>query len=391
MVNRNRGLDPPVSTAVKRLSHLRGVLATRIFHLVEDFSGVTELQLAIFTGEKARRIEVALAQLAIGGLLIRCPVYRLPDGELTPDSEVWKARIAQLLPDQVGQYPEPAFHMHYLSDEGTIIVEHRDQSSLTRIRRRVREDIRKDHAGDRAQLLHTLQLNDCIAALTAAGYGVCAGYRACLYLPGSRQLVPDGYMRATLDLGEHIVEEVRGNPRDQAFRGQVREQLQKYVPDARSLSGLQVTYVCESEVVRSIVLEEAANVCREHRVNLQAVPLLDAKVHIGPARESMPEVWRPLQIPINWYIEYERSAVERPNVREKLMPLVRVAQAGHPCAVIFICETQLAAERFQEEHQRLQRAHQVSFPLITSTHERVTKQARSGTPWSMDGRPVRLV
>ena len=198
-------------------------------------------------------------------------------------------------------------------------------------------------------------------------------------------------MRADWDLGERVVEEVRGNPWDQAFRGQVREQLQKYVPDALRLSGLQVTYVCESEVMRSIVREEAANVCREHLVNLQAVPLLDAKVRVGPARESMPEVWRPLQIPIKWYIEYERSAVERPNIREKLMPLVRVAQAGHSCAVIFICETQVAAERFQEEHQRLQRAYQVSFRLITSTHERVTKQARSGTPWSMNGQLVCLV
>lgn len=101
-------------------------------------------------------------------------------------------------------------------------------------------------------------------------------------------------------------------------------------------------------------------------------PSLDAKVRVGPASGCMPEVRRPLYVPLNCYIEYER-----PKIREKLMPLVRVAQAGHSCAVIFICETQVAAERFQEEHQRLQRAHQVSFRLITSTHERVTKRDRS--------------
>ena len=106
-------------------------------------------------------------------------------------------------------------------------------------------------------------------------------------------------------------------------------------------------------------------------------PSLDAKVRVDPASECMPEVRRPLYVPLNCYIEYERSAVERPKIREKLMPLVWVAQAGHSCAVIFICETQVAAERFQEEHQRLQRAHQVSFRLITSTHERVTKRDRS--------------
>lgn len=121
------------------------------------------------------------------------------------------------------------------------------------------------------------------------------------------------------------------------------------------------------ERARSIVLEEAATICREHQVDFQEVPVLDAEVHVGPAREGMAEVWRPLYRLLNCYIEYERSAVERPNIREKLMPLVRVAQAGRPCAVIFICETQVAAERFQEEHQRLQRAYQVSFHLITST------------------------
>ena len=130
-------------------------------------------------------------------------MYRLPDGELTSDGEVWKVRIVQLLPDQAGQEPVPVFHMRYLSDEGTIIVQHRDQSSLACIPRRVREDTRKDHAGDCSQLLHTLQLNDCVAALTAAGYAVCAGY---LYLPGNRQLVPDACMEADWDLGERAVE-----------------------------------------------------------------------------------------------------------------------------------------------------------------------------------------
>ena len=82
MVNANRGLEPVVSAAVRRLSHLRGVLATRVFHRIEDFSGVTEPQLMMFTGEKADRIAAALDQLMKGTLLDRCPVYRLPDGEL---------------------------------------------------------------------------------------------------------------------------------------------------------------------------------------------------------------------------------------------------------------------------------------------------------------------
>ena len=120
------------------------------------------------------------------------------------------------------------------------------------------------------------------------------------------------------------------------------------------------------------------------------MPFLEQNVVVGPAREDMPEVWRPITMPLKCYVEYERSAVERQDIREKLMPYVRVALVGYPCDVIFICETQRAADRFQEEHRKLENQHQVSFTLITSTHKAVTTEARDSRPWSMDGRPVRL-
>ena len=392
MIARNRGLEPVLSAAMRRLSHLRGVLATRVFQLAEDFSGVTELQMAKFTGEKLDRIEAAIAQLVEGNLLLRYPIYRITGEELTSNLAHWRVRMADVDPDRVYEDPKPVFHMCYLSDEGTIIVEHRDISSLRRIRARVHEDIRKDHnAGGQNQINHTLQLNDCLAALTAARVEVSAGYRSCIYLPGDRQLVPDARMAAAWDMGEHVVEELRGNPGSPAFRRQVRDLLLKYVPDARNLSRLEVTFVCRGEASRAIVREEAERVRREYQVELDAVPVLDAVVMVGPAREGMPEIWRPVYMPLNWILEYERTAVERTDIREKLMPIIRVVQGGHRVNVGFICETQLAAERFEEEHQRLQRAHRVSFTLVTSTHERVTTQARRGTPWSMNGTAVRLV
>ena len=70
--------------------------------------------------------------------------------------------------------PVPEYHMHYVSIEGTIIIEHRDVSSLVRSRNRVLEDIRKDHNVERPQLLHTKQLNDCVVSLVKAEYnGFC--------------------------------------------------------------------------------------------------------------------------------------------------------------------------------------------------------------------------
>ena len=380
MVNMHLGVEPPMSTAVRRLSYLKGVLTTKVFHLVEEFSGVTEPQLRTFTGESTRRIEAALAQLMEGELLVRFPVYRLPDGNLSSNT-------GQFGDEEV---PDALFHMHYLSDQGTIIVEHRDISSLTRIRTRVHEDIRKDHADERPQLLHTLQLNDCLASLVARGYEVSAGYRGNLYLPGGHQLVPDARMTVVLYLDEHATELVRGNPRNPEVRQGVQRQILKYVEDARRFTRLQVMYLCESDELRALVADMGAAIRQEYQVDLQAVPVLEDRFIVGPAREGMPEVWRPLHTPLRLYMEYERSAVERLDIRGKLMPLVRVALAGHACDVVFICETQGAADLFEEEHQRLQREHNVSFILITSTHGAVTGRGSDWQPWRRNGQPARL-
>ena len=203
--------------------------------------------------------------------------------------------------------------------------------------------------------------------------------------------MPDARLPAEWDFGERATEVMRGNPRDQVVREEVMWRLLRYVPDARRVPGLQVMCLCESEALMPVVVEEAASICREHDVDLQAAPVLEQNWIVAPAREGRPEVWRSLSFPLKLYLEYERSAVERQGIRDKLMPYVRVTLAGHPCAVIFICETQRAEKLFQEEHQRLQREHQVSFMLITSTYEAVTTQARRGRPWSMDGQPVHLI
>ena len=80
-----------------------------------------------------------------GELLVRIPVYTGPEGGLTSN-----VASVPLLED--GTLPKPQFHMNYISTEGTIIIEHRDVSSLNAIRRRVNEDVRKDHNGYAPQL-----------------------------------------------------------------------------------------------------------------------------------------------------------------------------------------------------------------------------------------------
>lgn len=151
--------------------------------------------------------------------------------------------------------------MHYGSRAAAIIIEHRDVSSLNRSRDRFHEDIRKDHNAARPQLLHTLRLNDCIVALHKGKYNVSAGYRGCLYLPGGQQLVPDARLSARLDLGEFPAEFLSGywlSPTSQQasdVREGVRQQLVKYVPDARESGSLGVACVCEHEGLMGVARE----------------------------------------------------------------------------------------------------------------------------------------
>ena len=187
MVIRGRGtFRPELPAEMRMLERLNGVLAYRAFENIEHYSGLSDPQLADLLDVRPGRLAEALAQLnqgedeeriaaavarfneatgededadrnTIGALLReansgellgRIPVYTGPEGELTSN-----VASVPLLED--GTLPAPRFHMNYISAEGTIVIEHRDATSLTAIRRRVFEDVRKDHNGYAPQLTHT--------------------------------------------------------------------------------------------------------------------------------------------------------------------------------------------------------------------------------------------
>ena len=232
MVIRGRGaFRPELPAEMKRLERLNGVLPYKVFENIEHYSGLSDPQLADLLDVRPSRLADALAQLnqgedeekiaaAVarfneatgedenadrntigdllreanrGELLVRIPVYTGPEGELTSN-----VALVPLLED--GTLPAPRFHMNYVSVEGTIIIEHRDATSLAAIRRRAYEDVRKDHNGYAPQLTHTHQQNGCLVAMSLHGYLVSAGYRGALYLPGGQQLVPDARLTAYLYL-----------------------------------------------------------------------------------------------------------------------------------------------------------------------------------------------
>ena len=426
MVIRGRGaFRPEMPTEMRRIERLYGVLPYKVFENIEHYSGLSDPQLAALLDVRSGRLAEALAQInqgedkeriaaavarfneatgededvdrnTIGALLreanrgelaVRIPVYTGPEGGLTSN-----VASVPLLED--GTLPASRFHMNYISTAGTIIIEHRDVSSLNAIRRRVNEDVRKDHNGYAPQLTHTHQQNDCIVSMLLHGYLVSAGYRGSLYLPSGQQLVPDFRLTAHLCLGEFPTEFMRGPPwvrSGRAEREEIRRQLGQYIPEVRRLGGLTVACLCENEEVVAVTKEEAGNIARHYDVPLQVLAILASSVTVLDAAPGMPDSIRQLFVIIQWYVEYERSATTPAAIRDKLMKYFRAVRRGYDCAVIVICETDRAAEIFRQQHRNLQRELGVTFPLITSTYAQVTVGDRFDTCWDLDGRTATLL
>ena len=288
--------------------------------------------------------------------------------------------------------------MNYISAEGTIVIQHRDVSSLTISRRRVYEDVRKDHNIYAPQLLHTLQLNDCVVALLKAGYNVSAGYRGCLYLKGGQQLVPDARLSAGLYSGRlpiAFIRERSGTPSSEqakAEREEIRRQIIRCVPDVhRRNSGIIMACICETKRVMHVARQEVESFARQYQIKFQFLEALEEDVIVADATPDLPDFVRDLYSPTEFFLEYERSAITPGAIRDKLMPYFRVARSGYECSVIFICETRAAAEIFQEWHQRLQRELGVQFLLITSTYKEVAAGNQFETCWNRNGKPVKLL
>ena len=137
--------------------------------------------------------------------------------------------------------------------------------------------------------------------------------------------------------------------------------------------------------------EEAANIARAYDVPLQVFTVLERNVTVGEADPGMPDFIRPLFLLTQAYLEYERSATTPAAIREKLMPYFRAVRRDYDCCVVFICETERAAEIFRRQHRNLKRELDVVFPLITSTYAEVTAGNSFDTCWNLDGMSLRML
>ena len=85
-----------------------------------------------------------------------------------------------------------------------------------------------------------------------------------------------------------------------------------------------------------------------------------------------------------YFLEFERRAVQRWQVAEKLGPYRRMASTGRPLPLLMVCETELGEENF--------RAAAGALPMLTATLERALAGPVTGavTVWSRNGVPAAL-
>ena len=85
-----------------------------------------------------------------------------------------------------------------------------------------------------------------------------------------------------------------------------------------------------------------------------------------------------------YYLEFERRAVQRWQVAEKLGPYRRMAATGHPLPLLMVCETERALVNFREA--------QGALPMLTALQERAFAGPLTGgaTVWRRNGTQVAL-
>ena len=85
-----------------------------------------------------------------------------------------------------------------------------------------------------------------------------------------------------------------------------------------------------------------------------------------------------------YYLEFERRAVQRFEVAEKLGPYRRMAAAGQPLPLLMVCETERGLRNFRETGGTL--------PMLTALQERAFAGPLTGgaTVWRRNGTQVAL-
>ena len=253
---------------ITRTEPLSTVLGSRIFTLVDEWSGLTVEQLRILCRESWERVTNMLETLVSHGLL-----------------EVHEG-------------------MHYLGKEGETYAAHLVGIQVTQMRRRVRNEIKLDHKQVAPHYLHTRGRNDVMIAMKRAGLSVYAGWRTLENLEDVTQIPPDAVLLADLKIypveDDHLLTAPTERPlvpllveyeRSARTPARVAEKLDPYVKATRAGQPVWGIFVCETERAAELFRLRIASVWADERLPIPAMVTTLAQVKEGPLRGA-DTIWK---------------------------------------------------------------------------------------------------
>ena len=261
---------PELPDFITRTVPLSNVLGTRIFTLVDEWSGLTVEQIRSLCNESRMRVHNMLEALVDQGLL-----------------EVQEG-------------------MYYLGKEGETYAANLAGIHVNQVRKRVRNEIYLDHKPVAPHRKHTHGRNEMMMAMKAAGLSVYGGWRTLENLKDVTQIPPDAVLLANLKIypvqDDPVLAGRVERPLAPVFLEfersaikpeRVAEKLGPYVKAYREKDPVWVIVVCETEPAAGVFRSRLRFLMEDEGLSIPAMVTTLAEVKKGPLRgaDTIWKVW----------------------------------------------------------------------------------------------------
>ena len=400
-------VEPKTTPRMARAELLAPDLSWKLLSHFDEWPGaIPENAEKHFPG-KTGQVRGVLASLTDAGLLTSVPVLRTTNGRLAPwphqkptDAAEVESKEPESKSSPAGQDATPKrggrlVNMTYITDEAATFFLNRDGVAVLGTRHRTDGAINQDHRLRRPHRNHTGQLDLVLTTLASLGFPVRSGRRNLMDFPGIGRVAPDAVMTAGVPLGLVCITDLSA-PSSAEYRRMIPDALHGYL--SRAAINFPDDLLQRHLIICPIVSdvrwshEHLPLVGESAGVPIEVLALCgsDSRLRIFP--RPLPEGHCRLGIPIDFCVEYERSARTPRRIRRKLRNWVLLAKRGYHFPLLFISETDKVEETVVREASSLMDEEQVSLILVTSTYEKVVHRLPAGENgvWSFQGRSIRL-
>ena len=357
-----------VPAAVARSAGLDSVLKVRLLSEVGDNRGFSKKNYltACNSKESGARAGKALESLVENEYLVAVPFVPNVGGKAVFDvQEIERlkgeaeAKGGKLDIDQ----------MHYWTDKTAKYASEVSRQSGKDLAIRHQGLQKQDHRDKRPHRLHTLMENETVATLRGLGFEADSGYRYLVNVPNVTQIPPDAVVWGTYAYGAYVVERVIAQGTVAEMRNRIRKVLVGQAQAVLEGNSKPLALLYDSRITGRLILEQVRDVSATLQVDLDGRAFKQNMFVVSaPVEEGVPNPLHILFRTSRFDIETERSAKWADRIKKKFSTRIKLAQStGVSGEVIYICETEGAAARFQEATERMIREAGVDLTVVITT------------------------